>query len=106
MKEDCIFCQITNNKTETDFLYEDEKVVAFNDINPQAETHVLVVPKKHIPTVKDLQEEDRGLVSKMIWTAKKIAADKKLDGYRLQINVGRSGGQEIDHIHLHLLANK
>lgn len=103
--KDCIFCQIVNGKTDTDLIYENDKVVAFKDVNPQAPVHILIVSRKHIPSVKELQEEDRDIVTDMIWAAKEIAERKELTGYRLKIHVGRSAGQEIDHLHLHLLSN-
>ena len=100
----CIFCQIANKEQPADFVYEGDKVIAFKDIKPSAPVHILVVPKKHIDSVKNLEEGDRDLVSEVIFTAKKIAKEQKFDeGYRLVFNVGRKGGQIIDHVHLHLL---
>ena len=103
----CLFCQIINKEIPSDFVYEDEEIVAFNDKYPQSKTHILIIPKKHIETIKDLKEDeaDEILVGKMILVAQKIAKEKNLDGYKLQFNVGESGGQVIFHIHLHLMAN-
>lgn len=89
-------------------LLSDQDLVAFNDINPKAPTHILIVPKKHIPTINDLSEEDAQLISKMIYTAKSLAQDKNIDqsGYRLIFNVRENAGQEVNHIHLHLIGGK
>ena len=90
----------------SDIVYEDEKVIAIKDINPRAPIHLLLIPKRHIPSVNDLRVEDKLLIGELILTAQKIAKDKKLKGYKLIFNVGREGGQIIDHIHLHLLSGK
>lgn len=92
---------------DADIVYEDSEIIAFNDIYPKAKTHVLIVPKKHIDTIKDLKEdeEDEILVGKMVLVAQKIANEKNLEGYNLQFNVGKSAGQIIFHIHLHLMSN-
>lgn len=87
-------------------VFENEEVIAFEDINPKARHHVLIVPKKHIPTINDLDEseQDELLVANMILIARELAKEKELEGYRLQFNVGRSAGQEVFHIHLHLIS--
>ena len=102
--KNCLFCKIINKEVPSDIIYEDEKVIAFKDIHPKAPVHLLIVPKKHIPSVDHLEIEDKTLMGELILTAQKIAREKKLKGYRLQINVGRPAGQLIDHLHLHLLA--
>lgn len=102
---DCIFCKIRDKEIPSEFIYEDDKCVAFKDIQPKDEVHILIVPKKHIPTVADVTEEDEPLLGHLVVTAKKIAAEKKLIGYRLQFNVGKSGGQLVFHIHLHLIGH-
>lgn len=103
----CLFCQIINKEIPSEIIYEDDEIIAFNDINPKAKTHVLIVPKKHINTIKDLKEdeEDEILVGKMVLVARNIAKEKNLDGYQLLFNVGKSAGQIIFHIHLHLMSN-
>ena len=88
-----------------EFLYEDEKVVVFKDIAPKMKTHLLVVPKKHVPTIAEMEEGDEKLVGHMIKVAKEVAAERELPGYKLQFNVGKAGGQEVFHIHLHLMSN-
>lgn len=104
----CIFCKIINKEIPSDFLYENGDVVAFKDIHPKAKTHILIVPKKHIETIKDLKEveADEVLVGKMFLVARDIAKSLNLDGYQTLFNVGRSAGQEVMHIHLHLLSNQ
>jgi histidine triad (HIT) family protein len=100
----CIFCQIIQKQTPAEIVYEDEQFIVFNDIRPKAAVHLLLVPKKHIHSVKDLKEEDGQLMGQLIILARKIAEEKTLAGYKLVLNVGREGGQIVDHLHLHLLA--
>lgn len=103
--EDCIFCKIIRKEIPTEFLYEDDFVVAFRDLHPIAPVHVLVIPKKHIGSVTEINKEDELLMGKLITTAKKIADDLRISkkGYKLLIRVGEHGGQEVGHIHLHLI---
>jgi len=100
----CLFCKIANKEAPSEIVYEDDKIVAFKDIHPQAPLHLLIVPKKHIPSVDHLEIEDKTLMGELILVAQKIAREKNLKGYKLQINVGRPAGQIIDHLHLHLLS--
>lgn len=102
----CLFCQIINKEVPSDIVYEDEEIIAFKDINPKAPLHFLVLPKKHIASVADLKEKDGVLVAKLILAAKKIAQKQQVSekGYKLVFNVGRGGGQMIDHLHLHFLS--
>lgn len=102
----CIFCKIANKQTPADIVYENDKILAFKDVNPKAPVHILIVPKKHIPSVDHIEIQDKTLMGEMILAAQKIAREKNLPGYRLVINVGREGGQIIDHLHLHLLSGK
>jgi len=102
----CIFCQIINKEQSAELVYEDEEVIGIKDINPKAPIHLLIIPKKHIPSIKEIKEQDKELMGCLVFAAKKIAKDKGLPGYKLIFHVGREGGQIIDHIHLHLLANK
>ncbi len=101
---DCIFCKIVNKELPSDIVYEDDNVIVIKDANPKAPVHFLIIPKKHILSVDHIELEDKALMGDLILTAKKIAKEKNLKGYRLLINVGREGGQVIDHIHLHLLS--
>ena len=105
---ECLFCRIINREVNATIVYEDEHVVAFNDINPQAPTHVLVVPKRHISTLNDLNRDDDVLVGELVRRAAAIAADRGLaaGGFRTVLNTNRDGGQTVLHIHLHLLAGR
>lgn len=103
--ENCIFCKIVKGEIPSSKVFEDEKLVAFNDINPKAKVHILIVPKEHIESVKHLESNHGGLVGELILAAKNIAKEKNLQGYKLVINVGREGGQLVDHLHLHLLSS-
>lgn len=102
----CLFCRIINKQAPADIVYEDDDFVAFKDIRPKAPTHLLLVPKKHIDSVAHLQAQDKDLMGGLLLFAQKIARENKLTGYKLLINVGRDGGQIIDHIHLHLMAGR
>ncbi len=101
----CIFCKIARKEIPTELLYEDDLVVAFRDINPIAPVHVLVIPKKHLASITDISENDEQLMGRMVVAAKKVADDLKIsrDGYKLLIRVGKHGGQEVGHVHLHLI---
>ena len=101
---DCLFCKIANKEVPAEIVYEDDKVVAFKDIHPKAPLHLLIVPRKHIPSVDHLESKDEELMGELFLVAQKIARGKKLKGYKLIINVGRPAGQLIDHLHLHLLS--
>jgi len=103
--QDCIFCKIINKEIPTEFLKEDDELVVFKDIHPLAPVHLLIVPQKHIRSINDLLAEDRPIVSSMIMTAKDMAKQFSVDksGYRLFFNVEKGGGQEIFHLHLHLI---
>ncbi|MBD3330616.1 HIT domain-containing protein [Candidatus Peregrinibacteria bacterium] len=103
--KDCIFCKIISGEINTAFLYEDEICVAFKDKNPKAKTHLLILPKKHIASVAVMNEGDEQTIGHLVKCAKEIAENLNLPGYKLQINVGRDGGQEVFHIHIHLLSN-
>lgn len=105
MDHDCLFCNISKGKMGTKFLYEDETLVVFRDINPQAPVHLLIVPKKHIRSINDLMPEDHGIISDMIVAGQKLAELEDVDksGYKLLFNVEKGGGQVIFHLHLHLI---
>ena len=105
--DDCIFCKIVTKEMKADMVFEDDDLVIFKDINPKAKHHLLIVPKKHIDTIKDLKEDeaDEILVGKMVLAARNIGKELNLDGYQLLFNVGKSAGQIIFHIHLHLMSN-
>jgi histidine triad (HIT) family protein len=105
MSTDCIFCKIVKHEVPTEFVYQNDLVVAFKDLHPIAPVHILLIPKKHIPTVDDLEKQDEQIAGRLIMTAQKIARDLKIaeTGYKLLFRVKKHGGQEIDHLHLHLL---
>ncbi len=104
----CIFCEIAEKKIPAKIIYEDEFVMAFDDINPQAPLHILVIPKRHIPTILDINEEDNLLLGYLFQIANKIAKDKKIAerGFRLIINCNPEAGQTIYHLHLHILGGR
>ncbi len=103
--KNCLFCKIVNKEEEAEIVYEDDKVIAFENIRPLAPVHVLVIPKKHIATVNDIVSEDASLIGHIWNVMKKVAAKKKIKekGYKVAVNVGEGGGQEIFHLHYHLL---
>ena len=103
--KDCLFCSIIRGEKEADFVFKGENVVAFKDIRPQAPVHTLIVPRKHIRSINDAADEDRLVVSELIYTAKELATAAGIDqsGYKLLFNVERGGGQYIFHLHLHLI---
>ena len=105
MEKDCIFCKIVNGEMSTKFLYENDTLVVFKDINPVASVHLLIVPRKHIRSINDLTEEDKKIVSETIMTGRDMAKQEGVSesGYKLLFNVERGGGQIIFHLHLHLL---
>ena len=102
---DCLFCKIAKYEISAKIQYEDDDFIAFDDINPKAKIHILVIPKKHIPSVAALDDSDLALVGKLILKARDIAKEKGIDktGYRLVFNSGTDAGAVVDHIHLHIL---
>ena len=106
--EDCIFCKIINGSIPCDMIYEDELVVSFRDINPEAPIHVLIVPKKHISSINDITEVDSTLIGHIFNIGKNIAKELNIsdDGYRIVTNCGVHGGQTVQHIHFHLLGGR
>jgi len=108
MEPDCLFCKIVNRELPADIVYEDDELVAFNDISPQAPTHILIIPKKHLATVNDLTEAEINLPGALVLRARALAAEKGIaePGYRLIFNCNRNGGQTVYHLHLHLLGGR
>ncbi len=102
---ECIFCQIVRGESAAKLVYEEENLVAFNDIKPHAPVHILLVPKKHIRSINDLEEEDRAVLADLVFAAKKLAVEQGIakTGYKLVYNVERGGGQFVFHLHLHLI---
>jgi len=103
--EKCIFCEIIQKQTATRILYEDDSVLAFPDSNPLAPVHVLLIPKKHIASVTEVEPEDEVPMGHLIMVAKRLAEELGIsrEGYKLLIRAGRHGGQEVSHLHLHLI---
>ena len=105
--ENCLFCKIINGEIPANKVYEDDEILAFKDINPKAPVHILVIPKKHISSAKDIKEEDEALIGKMFTVINKIADEFDLqNGYRIVNNCGEDGGQEVKHLHFHLIGGR
>lgn len=105
---DCLFCRMVTGEIQPDMVREDEELIAFRDINPQAPLHVLVVPRRHIATTNDLGPDEAALVGRMVLAAREIAAEEGVaeTGYRLVFNCNEGAGQSVFHLHLHLLAGR
>lgn len=105
---DCVFCLICEKKIPSDIVYEDEDVLAFKDINPEAPVHVLIVPKKHIASLIDMDDDDLRIISRIFKVANKIAVDTGIaeSGFRLVTNCGKDAGQSVAHVHFHLLGGR
>jgi histidine triad (HIT) family protein len=105
---DCLFCKMVNGDIAPDKVYEDDEILAFNDINPQAPLHILIIPKKHIATLNDAEDSDALVLGKLNNVAANLASQAGYadDGYRVVMNCNNAGGQAVYHIHLHLLAGR
>ncbi|WP_454785010.1 histidine triad nucleotide-binding protein [Legionella sp. WA2024007413] len=104
----CLFCKIAQGAIPASVVFEDDEIMAFHDLNPQAPKHLLIIPKQHIATLNDASDENQALLGKMILGAKKIAQTEGISeaGYRLVLNINPDGGQTVFHIHLHLLGGR
>ena len=105
---DCLFCKILDGEIPCDRVYENDQVIAFRDVNPQAPTHILVIPRKHISTINDLTADDKDIVGEMMLAAQTIAKQEGIEesGYRLVMNCNEGAGQTVFHIHLHILGGR
>ncbi len=105
---DCLFCKIANGEIPSNKAYEDEEVLAFYDLDPQAPKHILIIPKKHITSANDINEDNASVVAHIFVTAAKIAKEVGIaeDGYRIVNNCGENGGQSVKHLHFHLLGGR
>lgn len=105
---DCLFCKIIKREVPSDIVYEDDHVLAFHDIDPKAPTHVLIIPKKHIATLNDIEEDDLEVAGRLQYTAARLAREQGFadDGYRVVMNCNELGGQTVYHIHLHLMGGR
>jgi histidine triad (HIT) family protein len=104
--DDCLFCQIAEKKIPSKQVYENDDVYAFHDINPQAPTHIIIIPKVHIGTLDEINEKNSDMTAKLILAAVKIAKKQELEGYRLVINCNEIAGQTVFHLHCHLLGGR
>lgn len=105
--DDCLFCKIIARKIPASIIYEDDDIIAFNDIHPKAEVHFLVIPKQHIASMLELNNEHSEIIAKLVLKAKKLAIEHNLgNGYKTHINTGKNGGQEVYHLHIHIYGNK
>lgn len=104
----CLFCKIIQRELPAKIVFEDEQAVAFNDINPQAPTHILIVPKRHVATLNDLTPPDNSMMGHLVYIASQLARERQIDqsGYRTVINTNSQAGQSVFHIHLHLLGGR
>ncbi len=107
-RKDCIFCRIADQDVPTPLLYQDDDVVAFNDLHPQAPVHTLIIPRKHLPSLAEMEPEDQALLGKMALVAKTLAEQAGISegGYRLICNCRADSGQEVPHLHFHLLGGE
>jgi len=105
---DCIFCRIAEGEIPSDTVYQDEEIIAFRDINPQAPVHIVIIPRRHIASLSDLSESDSALVGRMVAAANRLAEEEGITekGYRVVINCGKEGGQLVPHLHLHLVGGR
>jgi histidine triad (HIT) family protein len=106
--EDCLFCRILSGDIPAEIIHESDTAIAFRDINPQAPTHVLIIPRRHIATINDLEPGDEPVIGSLYLAAKQIAAEEGLadDGYRVVMNCNEGAGQSVFHLHLHLLGGR
>lgn len=106
--DDCIFCKIIKGEIPCNLVFEDDKVICFKDINPEAPVHVLIVPKKHIESLNSLTDEDTAIISHIYKVAKDVVKDLNVDntGYRIVTNCGEDGGQSVNHVHFHVLGGR
>ena len=104
--KNCIFCKIASGEVQAQIVYQDEEVVVFKDLNPQAPTHLLIIPVKHIAKLDEASEQDMALLGKLQLTAAKVAKDLGLKDFRLITNNGKGAGQSVEHLHYHLMAGR
>jgi len=106
--KDCLFCKIVNKEIPAELIFEDDRIVAFNDINPQAPVHILIIPKDHFASLNDIPEEKKDLLGHILLRARQIAQNLGIQekGYRVVLNTGKESGQEVFHIHFHLLGGR
>ncbi len=105
---DCLFCKIVEGDIPADIVYQDDHVVSFRDISPQAPVHILTIPKKHITSLNELEDDDQSLIGYLALTSKRLAVEEGIDesGFRIIMNCNQEGGQTVYHIHMHLLGGR
>lgn len=104
---DCVFCKIANKELASEIIYEDERALAFRDLNPEAPVHFLVIPKEHIDSSDHMKEDQKELLGHLLWLAAKLAREENLtEGYRIVNNCGEDGGQTVGHLHYHVLGGR
>ncbi|HHY71462.1 MAG TPA: histidine triad nucleotide-binding protein [Thermoanaerobacterales bacterium] len=105
---DCVFCKIVNKEIPAKVIYEDEQVMAFHDANPQAPIHLLIVPKKHVASIMEIDEDNAAVLKQIAKVAQELARQNNIDkkGFRLVLNTGEEGGQTVNHLHFHLLGGR
>ena len=105
--EDCLFCKIVKKEIPSEIVFENDNLIAFEDINPQAPTHILIIPKEHFASLKEIPEDKKGILAELLLGARQIAEEKGLSrGYRIVLNTGKESGQAVFHIHFHLLSGR
>ena len=105
--EDCLFCKIVKKEIPSEIVFENDYLIAFEDINPQAPTHILIIPKEHFASLKEIPEDKKGILAELLLGARQIAEEKGLSrGYRIVLNTGKESGQAVFHIHFHLLGGR
>ncbi len=105
--DNCLFCKIVSGQIPSSFIYEDDYLVAFEDINPEAPVHFLVIPKDHIKSANEINEDNKDLIGHLLYVAANLAKERGLvDGYRIVNNCGTNGGQTVDHLHFHVLGDR
>lgn len=100
----CVFCKIVAKQIPAKLEHDDDLCMAFHDINPRAKTHIVIIPKKHIPTMKEVEPEDEGTLGRMMMVASDLAKKHGMNDYKLMISTGKGAGQEVFHVHLHLMS--
>jgi len=106
--KDCVFCKIASGEIKSTLLYKDDEIVAFEDVNPKAPVHIVIIPKRHIERISDMKEADASNIGKLFFVATHLARQKNIEstGYRLVVNCNKDAGQEVFHLHLHLLGGR
>jgi histidine triad (HIT) family protein len=107
-ENDCLFCRIARKEIPAEIVRSDSEVVAFRDINPQAPTHILIIPRKHIPSVAEMEEDEGGVLGNLFLAARDLAREEGVEeeGYRMVVNAGPAAGQTVFHVHMHLLGGR